>query len=376
MAGPFLSVDGLSLYDSLIKSKAMGNATIAGRTVTFFNVNGAELCTVEIPQSIYNLATSTEQGLMSAAQFNKLEGISEGATKVEASGTNGKVKVNGSDVTVYNHPSHSALASGFYKVTVDSSGHVTAGSKVTKSDITALGIPSENTTYSVASASADGLMSKSDFSKLAGVSGGANKVEQSATNGNIKIDGSDTIVYKHDAHTAYSSNLYKVTVNAQGHVTAATAVAKSDIVALGIPSENTTYDVASASANGLMSSTDFSKLKGVATGAQVNVLEKVSVNGTALAVSSKGVNIDLSNYALKSDVANAVEYQGSVASFDKLPANASKGDMYNVEAAWTSGGKSYDAGTNVVYNGTEWDAMATMFDVSAIPNSEIEALFA
>lgn len=41
--------------------------------------------------------------------------------------------------------------------------------------------------------------------------------------------------------SAFTSGLYKITTNSEGHVTAATAVAKSDITALGIPSENTTY---------------------------------------------------------------------------------------------------------------------------------------
>lgn len=52
---------------------------------------------------------------------------------------------------------------------------------------------------------------------------------------------------------AFSSGLYKITTNAEGHVTAATAVQKSDIVGLGIPSTNTTYEVmgaATASAAG------------------------------------------------------------------------------------------------------------------------------
>lgn len=54
---------------------------------------------------------------------------------------------------------------------------------------------------------------------------------------------------------AFASGLYKVTVNAEGHVTAATAVTKADITALGIPGENTntTYGVVTSSANGLMS---------------------------------------------------------------------------------------------------------------------------
>lgn len=44
-------------------------------------------------------------------------------------------------------------------------------------------------------------------------------------------------------------------------------------------------------------STINTKLSGIASGAQVNVIETVKVNGSALAVSSKAVNIDLSDYA-------------------------------------------------------------------------------
>lgn len=64
--------------------------------------------------------------------------------------------------------------------------------------------------------------------------------------------------------SAFSSGLYKITTNAQGHVTAATAVAKSDITALGIPSTNTTYSAATTSTAGLMSATDKTKLDGIA----------------------------------------------------------------------------------------------------------------
>lgn len=70
--------------------------------------------------------------------------------------------------------------------------------------------------------------------------------------------------------SAFSSGLYKITTNAQGHVTGATAVAKSDITALGIPAQDTTYEVATQSANGLMSKDDKSKLDGIEAGAEVN----------------------------------------------------------------------------------------------------------
>lgn len=49
--------------------------------------------------------------------------------------------------TVYTHPSYTAKTSGLYKVTVDSTGHVSATSAVVKSDITDLGIPAQDTKY-------------------------------------------------------------------------------------------------------------------------------------------------------------------------------------------------------------------------------------
>lgn len=59
--------------------------------------------------------------------------------------------------TVYTHPNYTAKSNGLYKVTVDSTGHVSGTAAVTKGDITALGIPSTNTTYSTGTASTSGL---------------------------------------------------------------------------------------------------------------------------------------------------------------------------------------------------------------------------
>lgn len=135
----------------------------------------------------------------------------------------------------------SAFASGMYKITTNAEGHVTAATAVVKSDITALGIPGEDTTYENATQSAAGLMSAADKTKLDGVSANAKKVEASVTNGNIKIDGTETKVYTHASHTAKTEGLYKVAVDGEGHVSGATAVAKADITALGIPAQDTTY---------------------------------------------------------------------------------------------------------------------------------------
>ena len=113
---------------------------------------------------------------------------------ITAGDTNGHLDVNGTDVTVYTHPAHTAKASGLYKVTVDAEGHVSAAEAVTKQDITGLGIPAQDTTYQKATAAADGLMSKEHFSKVEGIAANATKVEASATPGSIKINGTDTAV--------------------------------------------------------------------------------------------------------------------------------------------------------------------------------------
>ena len=107
-------------------------------------------------------ATETTAGLMPPSAVTKLKGIDEGANK-------------------YTHPTHTARASGLYKITVDSLGHVIAVSAVQKSDITGLGIPGSDTTYSLASAYNNGLMSSDQYSKLSGIESGANKTTVDST---------------------------------------------------------------------------------------------------------------------------------------------------------------------------------------------------
>ena len=101
-------------------------------------------------------ATETTAGLMLPSAVTKLKGIDEGANK-------------------YTHPAHTARASGLYKITVDSLGHVIAVSAVQKKDITSLGIPDSDTTYDLASDYSDGLMSSDQYTKLKGIASGANK---------------------------------------------------------------------------------------------------------------------------------------------------------------------------------------------------------
>lgn len=231
------------------------------------------------------------------------------------------------------------------------------------------------TSIPVATQSSDGLMSSTDKTKLDGISSGATVVTASGTNGYINIDGTATKVYLPETQTALTSGLYKITTNSYGFVTAGTAVVKSDITALGIPAQDTTYSVATSSADGLMSSSDFDKLASIESGAEVNVLESVSVNGSPLVITSKGVNIDLSGYALKTDITNVYKYKGSVNNYSDLPTTGlTAGDVYNVVNEDESHG--IDAGENVAWTGSEWDPLGGSFLITAITNAQIDALFA
>lgn len=110
------------------------------------------------------------------AEKSKLAGIAENANN-------------------YTHPAHDAHESGFWKVTADAQGHVTSVEPVTKTDITNLGIPAQDTTYSdVTAGGASGLMTGSDKTKLDGIAEGATKVEASSNPGYIKVNGAETPV--------------------------------------------------------------------------------------------------------------------------------------------------------------------------------------
>ena len=202
------------------------------------------------------------------------------ATKTESSAANGSIKINGADTKVYTHPDSGAAAGTYTSVTVDTRGHITAGSNPTvpvtqggtgattaaaalknlgisasaaevnllsgaaittdelnslenisdnvqlqlddkasaaslssHANSTAIHIKdSERTAWNLAKTHADSTHARAD----------ATKTEASATNGNIKINGTDTGVYTHPASGAAAGTYTSVTVNAQGHITAGT----------------------------------------------------------------------------------------------------------------------------------------------------------
>lgn len=76
-----------------------------------------------------------------------------------------------------------------------------------------------------------------------------------------KLDGMEA--YNHTPVEAHETGFWKVATDAYGHVKTAEAVGKGDIMALGIPGQDTRYEDATPDMNGLMSAEDKEKLDGM-----------------------------------------------------------------------------------------------------------------
>ena len=203
--------------------------------------------------------------------------------------------------------------------------------------------------------------------------------------------------------TAQSSGLYKIATTAQGHIASVTAVAKSDITGLGIPGSDTnthrpiqingtqvlgdnttalnlkagsnvslsnssgtvtiaatdtTYSAATQSANGLMSSTDKTKLDGIATGATANIgtVTQVKVGSTAYNPSS-GV-ISLPAYPSDTNTHRPIQMNGTeILGNNTTAVNLKAGS--NVSLSNSSGTVTI-AATNTTYSAATQSANGLM----------------
>ena len=121
--------------------------------------------------------------------------------------------------------------------------------------------------------------------------------------------------------SAFASGLYKITTNAQGHVTAATAVTKSDITALGIPGQdtNTTYSAATTSTAGLMSASDKAKLDGIASNATHVTIDSSFSTTSTNPVQNKVIKAALDGKAASTHNHSAAQITSGTLSTDRLP---------------------------------------------------------
>lgn len=190
----------------------------------------------------HNEATTSTAGFMSADDKAKLEGIDVGAN-------NYTLPVAGSAI--------GGVKSGT-DITVDSSGNVSVSNvdaSAISGTISAANLPSY----------VDDVIEYNGISNFPSTGEAGKIYVDTSTNQTYRWGGSDYVAigksvalgetsdtaYRGDrgaaayAHAvtnkgaAFSSGLYKITTNSEGHVTAATAVKKEDITALGIPASDT-----------------------------------------------------------------------------------------------------------------------------------------
>ena len=245
-----------------------------------------------------------------------------------------KTKLEGIEAgaNAYTHPTHTAAESGLYKVTVDSSGHVSATSAVTKADITALGIPGSDTTYSAFTGATD---------------------QDDGTVGLVPVGSAGT-------NTRY--------LRVDG--TWATP-----------PDNDTTYSAATTTTDGLLTAENLIKLNGIATGATNVTVDSAMDGNSTNAIQNSVVKTYVDNAVsgaittcegyTDSAVSSVYKYAGSVSTEAGLPDPQQEtivaGTVYNIVAESTYGA----AGMNVAWNGTGWDNLGGSFSISGLTNEEI-----
>lgn len=124
------------------------------------------------------------------------------------------------------------------------------------------------------------------------------------------------------------------------------------------------YSKATASADGLMSKEHYSKVEGVAEGAQVNVIEQITVKGKAVTPNGKTVDLevlvasDLANYYSKPEIDQKVSAipKFAIAVVDALPTSEiSDTTVYLVK----SGDEESNLYTEYIYAGGKWEILGT-----------------
>lgn len=231
-------------------------------------------------------ATTEADGFMSAAMVEKLNGIESGAN-------------------AYVLPEASATQLGGIKV----------GKNLTMTNGV---LDATDTIYEDATTSTSGLMSGADKTKLDGIADGATKVivDTELSNSSVNaiqnkavkaaLDNKSDVGHTHDEYV--NQNAFGIIKIGAASVEADQAIdtlelAGGDNVTITPDAENdkivisakdTTYNDATASEHGLMSTADKTKLDGISAGAQVNVIEAINSQSlTVGAVDNKSVNLEI-----------------------------------------------------------------------------------
>lgn len=337
-----LTTDTNKLYSDVAENKrilvspdAIIDLSVNGKNITYTRLNGTT-GTITTQDTTYTVASDTKNGLMSLEDKIKLNAIETGAQK------NTVIGVKGDSESLYRTGNINITKANIGLGNVENKSSATIRGELTSSNvITAIGYTPLNSNLKganngLAELDTSGKVPTSQLpSYVDDVLEYSTKANFPTTGetGKIYIDISTNKTYRWSGTTyvdigtsvalgttsstafrgdygnaayqhavtnkgqAFSSGLYKIATNAEGHVTSATAAVKTDITALGIPAQDTTYGVASTSSAGLMSASDKEKLDGIAVGAQKNTI--TGVKGSAETNYRTGnVNITAANIGL------------------------------------------------------------------------------
>jgi len=236
----------------------------------------------------------------------------------------------------------------------------------------------------LATASNDGLMSSSDFSKLAGITAGAEPnvievVKQNGTALTITNKAVDVTVPTKTSDLTNDSGFITTGDIPEGAAASTTTPKMDGTAAIGTelafargdhvhPSDTTKVDKEAGKG---LSTNDYTtaekdKLAGIAAGAEVNVQSDWSATSGDAAILNKpttlagyGITDAMTATAIESAINTAVasvfKYKGTKATVSALPSSGNTtGDLWHI----TEDGSEY------VWNGTGWEELGTIIDLS------------
>ena len=197
---------------------------VAGNNVTITTDATNDKVTIAAKDTTYSSKTASSGGtdvsLVTTGEKytwnNKVDKVTGKGLSTNDYTTAEKNKLNdiAENANNYSHPTYTAKTSGLYKVAVDNTGHVSATTAVTKSDITALGIPAKDTIYMLpeAGSSLGGVKTGGDVT----ISRGVITVNDDSHNHVISnVDGLETAL----GEKAATSDLTSHTENTTVHIT-------------------------------------------------------------------------------------------------------------------------------------------------------------
>ena len=145
--------------------------------------------------------------------------------------------------------------------------------------------------------------------------------------------------YEHPVHTSHSSGLYKVIVDESGHVSGATLAEKEDIVALGIPAQDTTYEEEIEDLSGRLDDVEndisvimnetLNDLSGEFENYKTTNNEAVSTNASGIEANKTAIEAIQGDYLTSTDKTQLEDDISKVS--EKVTANASAIEILNGE---------------------------------------------